>query len=392
MIIWFLLAGLLLGGSAWWLYGIPEKKPAVVLKPHEQKTNASPAIQKDHTIKQATDLVVNDAPVIKITNKTYHSNKQAGKPLRRIERTYTEVRDQENKTTAVTNTDNDTDTDRSLHYANVANEPVRLPAAVDINITAPVVTATNTNQPNKPINKQANKPKWQFGVQASAGISDLGMELFQGTRVADFAYSSGVVSNPLPGNVPRASTVTSGHAFQVGGYVAKSISRKLRAKAGLSYEYYSNHITTGDHVASQRVINQGFGNLSMVDEYYKALGNNKYTNSYHFASLPASIQWQIGNHSKRNLVWENGITLSRMLRTNALVYDGAGGAYYKDNSVFKKTQWTLSTSLLFSIKTKNSMELFAGPHLQYGLSDLMKNNDKHLRYAGLKLAMGFNKK
>ena len=405
VIIWLFLAGLLLGGSAWLLYGIQDDKsgqPTATVKP----TSGKPDPEKTAvTMPAAVSKPTGTAPVSTASSETNSKpetfaiqqstnpvTKKKIQPARQGREHQTDVRDvnlpDNNNIDVVEVNTNEV----SLRYANTPDE-LLASAAVNISVAAPVAAISNTN---KPVNKKptSQPSKWQWGVQAGAGISDLGMELFQGATVADYAYNSGgsVTGGQGPNTIPRASEVRSGAAFQLGGYVSKSIGRRLRAKVGLGYEYYSNRITVGDYVPSARFVNQGAGNMSMVDEYYKALGNNEYTNRYHFASLPVSLQWQLGNHARRNLVWENGITLSRMLHTNALIYDGAGGAYYKDNNVFKKTQWTFSTSLLFSIKSKNNLQFYAGPHVQYGLSDLMKNNDKHMRYAGLKLAVGFNKK
>jgi hypothetical protein len=410
VIIWLLFAGLLLGGSAWLLYGIQDNnngQATAVTKP-AATTSTKDATSSTKTISPVTKpATATPDPAGTGTTTTITAASETSLPAPRKQRTAPVIKQITNPVTKkkeqpVLYEDEDktgmipvetlVPEDPSLRYANVSMEFYQ--PAIDIIIAPPAAPPGSTTPPKTTPGKQ---PNWQWGVQAGGGVSDMAMQLFEGnTRVADFAYNSGggSVSGPPigSGNIPRASSVSSGAAFQLGGFVSKRIGRKLRLKAGLSYEYYSNNIIVGERVPSQRVVNQGTADSVMVGEYYKATGSNKYTNSYHFASLPVSVQWQIGNHAKRNIVWENGITLSRMLHTNALVYDGVGGAYYTDNSVFNKMQWSLSTSLLFSIKSKSNIQFFAGPHFQYGLSSLVKNDDKHVRYAGLKLAVGFNKK
>lgn len=250
--------------------------------------------------------------------------------------------------------------------------------------------------PAKHESKTAKNRHWQWGINTSAGVSDLADELFKSTTVADLAYSGGVANVPSPPtNLPgRPSEATAAFAYQVGGYASKGIGNKLRLKLGLNYEYYSNTIMVGSHVNNERFINQG-NSLNVVRGYYTSGNFNKYTNKYHFVSLPLSMQWELTNHRKYGLVWENGISIARLVNTNALNYDGISGSYYKDDNVFNKTQWIASSSLLFSIKSKGNLQLYAGPHVQYHLSNLMSSNTdnaQHLRYAGLKMIIGFNKK
>ncbi|HYC30157.1 MAG TPA: hypothetical protein VEB42_15090, partial [Chitinophagaceae bacterium] len=104
-----------------------------------------------------------------------------------------------------------------------------------------------------------------------------------------------------------------------------------------------------------------------------------------------NLQLKLADRKRSGLVWENGISVSRLISAAALHYDGISGSYYNDNDLFNKTQWTASTSLLFSVKSKN-LQFYAGPHVQYGISNLVNGSNSHLRYAGLKLITAFNKK
>ncbi|HEY0680675.1 MAG TPA: hypothetical protein VGD17_20490 [Chitinophagaceae bacterium] len=244
---------------------------------------------------------------------------------------------------------------------------------------------------NNSVKKKAGqRSDWQIGISGSIGISDLGNEIFKGTSVADLAYGGGAVTPAAP-PIQRASEVQAGLAFNLGGYVSKSIAKKLRLKLGLEYDYFSNVINTGSYVNSTRVVNQGAA-LNLVNEFYIAGNTNKFTNRYHFISVPLSLQWQINKSTKHGLIWENGISPAQMIHTNALHYDGISGTYYEEDNLFRKTQWIASSSLLFSLKLKNNLQLYAGPQVQYGLSNMVDKaeKNKHLRYAGIKLMVGFN--
>lgn len=442
VVFWILLAGLLTGASAWLLYGLQTGSDNTLpYASHNNPVKAPAATSQSPASLPATKDIQETKPSKTTYTKpggnsaagpSAHAstaNTVSGNPKNGITRHTTSGNRQPWRTTGskniVARTGNTTrkpalhnpvitaqpdavqhpaaqttippvkTDDIAIRHANIGAWQ-RMPTTFSINPAAPAAPIVPAEQSGKThIAKRKMEPQWQWGIQAGAGISDLAMEVLRGTSVADYAFSNtGNLNGPVapPVAAPRASAVTSGAAFQLGGYVSRSVSRRLRLKAGLSYEYYSNNIAVGDYVPAVRVVNQGFGSMTMVNEYYLPGGNNKYVNKYHFAALPVSLQWQVNKHAKRQLVWENGITLSRMLHSNALVYDGRGGAYYKDDNVLSKTQWTFSSSLLFSIKNKSNVQFYAGPHFQYGLGDLMKDSDKHLRYAGIRIAAGFNKK
>jgi hypothetical protein len=400
VIIWFLLAGLLIGGS-WIVYstGVMENKQAPVAK---QQAAAKPATVNEATkttissqkeIIKTTPLLQQSAPVVTPAPKAQHrpvasadflaSNPATNKPANPKETGIA----MENKPAEKQGNDEASEEDKNeiSDKADSKDESKNNDKA-----------GNNISSPSSKSNNKSNKNNWQWGINAGAGISDLGMQLFKSTSVVDFAYSNngGMATPGTPTSVGKPSEINAGAAFQLGGYVSKGISKKLALKLGLNYEYYSNTISVGTHYNAPRAVNQG-PMLNMVDQYYAAGTESKFTNKYHFVSLPLSLQWKINKNQKHGIVWENGVNLARMVAVNALHYDGISGTYYKDNDLFNKTQWIASSSLLFSIKTKNKVQLYAGPQLQYGISNIVdesSGNNNHLRYAGLKIMAGFNKK
>jgi hypothetical protein len=241
----------------------------------------------------------------------------------------------------------------------------------------------------KPFGARANNKKkdWEWGASAGVGYANAKTEL-------SFAKSFGsLFSNaPTRDSFLFSPEVKGSIAFNVGGYVSKGIGKRLRVKAGLNYEYYSTTMQVGSFVDSAKAVNQATGNLTMVDAYYKSGDENKYTNSYHFVSVPLSVQWQVNRNAKRSIVWENGISLARLINSRSLQYDPFSRSYYKDKSAQNKTQWMASSSVLFRLLTKSNRHVYAGPQVQYAFTNLVKDADnKHLRYAGLKFMMSLNK-
>ena len=238
---------------------------------------------------------------------------------------------------------------------------------------APVLNRSAKN--NSPI----KKTNWQFGISATGGVSDLAEQLLQTAPSANLSF------DPLQstgGSVvrPKPSDVQAGASFSLGVFANKTLGTKWKLGLGLGYQYFSNGIRVGEKVDSAAFVNQNSFSLDRVSEYYKSTGDNPYNNQYHFISLPVNVQWQFA----RQFTWENGLIASRMIKTNALHYDGVSGRYYEDDDLFNKYQLAASTAVLFAFH-KNKIQV--GPQLQYAFTNLMKpntGNPKHLRSVSIK--------
>lgn len=366
VIFWFLFAGLLTAGAGvWFAQGWNEKKgtkgtsvehtPAVIENNRENKKKESSVLV---TVVSQQKIFIQKKQQAQKTSTTEPSTKEipASDEIIAVE--------QQQPKPAVDQQDTATKQQAGIAMNNTPAEE------------------------KKKDNKSKKKNSLQFGISAGAGISDVGAQLLKGSRVADFAYAN---SNATPNyNPPRPSEINPNTAFQIGGYASKAIGKKFSVKLGLNYEYYSTSINVGSLYNSPRAVNQG-SNMRMVDQFYTTGNSGKYTNKYHFVSLPVSLQLKIADSKRTGLVWESGINASRLISATALIYDGISGTYYTDNDQFNKTQWSVSSSLLLSVKSKN-LQFYAGPQVQYGISNLVSGTDSHLRYVGLKLMTTFNKK
>jgi hypothetical protein len=269
-------------------------------------------------------------------------------------------------------------TSDSVNKSDKTSKPEDIKKPIDSLAKKPFGAKTNSNK----------KKTWEFGASAGVGYANAKNGISFATSFDNLFSNSPTrdtfgVSPNAKGNI----------AFNVGGYASKSIGKRLRIKAGLNYEYYSTSMQVGNFVDSSRAVNLSTGNLGVVSNYYRSGDQNKYSNRYHFVSVPVSIQWQVNRNAKRSIVWENGISLARLVGTNALQYDPVTRSYYEDKAQQNKTQWMASSAVLFRFATKDNRHMYAGPTVQYGLTNLTKDSDnKHLRYAGLKMMMSLNKK
>jgi len=244
-----------------------------------------------------------------------------------------------------------------------------------LNLSSEPVSAS-TSKNNPPVKKM----NWQFGIAAAGGVSDLAEQLLQSASAANLAFDS--LQSTVGGTVPhpKPSEVQKGVSFSLGVFANKTLGEKWKLGLGLTYQYFSNTIKVGAKVDSAAFVNQNNFAMDRVSQYYKSTGDNPYHNQYHLISLPVNMQWQFA----RKFTWENGLTFSRMIKTNALHYDGASGRYYEEDELFNKYQLSASTAVLFAFH-KNKIQL--EPQFQYAFTNLINSgtgNPKHLRSVSIK--------
>jgi hypothetical protein len=248
--------------------------------------------------------------------------------------------------------------------------PPKLSSQSDLN--------TSEKIPSLPV---AKKSKWEYGIDFSAGLSNLGNGLLK------VDSSSPVYYNPSTNSLGTASDVKNGLSFSIGGTISKWIGAKWKIGIGLGYQYFSNSIRIGQKVDSAIFVNQSSVTISTVRGYYRPSGNTPYHNQYHFISLPVTVNWQFAPQFS----WENQAIYSRLIATNALHFDASNGAYYKDREIFNDNQFLFATALKFGWD-KNKFQV--GPQLQYAFTNLFNEGEgsiKHLTFLGIKSNMRLSK-
>ncbi len=118
-------------------------------------------------------------------------------------------------------------------------------------------------------------------------------------------------------------------------------------------------------------------------------------NRYHFIEVPVLFRAKLTASEKIPLSFDLGFSISRLVSTNALHYDANSRIYYSNIELFNRTQVNLVTGLPVRIFSKNKFSFEAGPHLQYGITNLLANQKtggKHLLFVGLKTGIQLGKK
>ncbi|WP_315816619.1 hypothetical protein [Paraflavitalea speifideaquila] len=187
----------------------------------------------------------------------------------------------------------------------------------------------------KPVTKNPGDSKWQFGIRADGGYSGVTEDgLFgflekESPMVADLAspnYSNSLinVAPQFPRPVNKASSLSKGLSFSVGGFVQRKLTNRLSLSVGLQYTYLSARQVVGTKINNNRTVNRAPSTSQLVSTYYDANNTQEYTNKYHFIELPVTLHAQLNKGKRLPITWDIGFSASRLVSTNALHYDGLG--------------------------------------------------------------------
>jgi hypothetical protein len=236
------------------------------------------------------------------------------------------------------------------------------------------------------------KMEWVGTLQAGvSGISSGFFSIPQSTAAYVQSSSSASFSSPSNGGGVTTgqptvsgspSDVKPGFAFSGGLSLRRYMSDVVSLEAGIRYSYSSTSIQVGQKRDNAAAVQLGLPSFSGYYTNTSAATRTgyTYTNQYHFIEIPVRAQFLCGPQSP--LSFNTGLSIGRLLASNALQYDASKNVYYKDNSFFNKTQLTLSAGADIRLWRKKAMPVEIGPRLQYGLTNLFKENiygSRHLR-------------
>ena len=259
--------------------------------------------------------------------------------------------------------------------------------------------------PQKDIAIFNNKSKWQWGVELNGGFSNISQEGFfnlpaifgeQKNLVEDLSYNSPTLNFNTFGNISinpplnEASEIRTGYAYSAGGYVQRTFTRRFAVSAGLSYSYLSVQTTIGQRVNNQRAVNIGTSMSQLVDYYYGGRNTRNFTSRYHFIELPVTTHTQLNRNERLPVVLDAGLSVSRLITTNALHYDGVQGIYYSDESLYNKMQLGLNAGLTLGVFQRSAHPVFIGPSFHYSFTGLVKkdvSSGQYLWSTGLNIKM-----
>lgn len=278
----------------------------------------------------------------------------------------------------------------------------------------------NKKKPAPEPPKPARKPSsWSFGIIAEGGASHISkgspfsLLSKKNNEPEDLAMASPAPPNQnlyggpagftqFPDNKP--SELKSGTSWSAGGFVQKQLNRRISVSAGVQYSYFSMKTDVGQFMKSAiSVSNANYDQI--VSDYYQGRSalnvggglattsyprppqQQEYTNKYHFLEIPVKIHWRVtGDEASLPIIVDGGLSVAKLLSTNALHYDGNNDVYYKDYDYFNKVQAGITAGVNVELFSESKHPVWIGPTIKYQLSNLITSdlsNGQHLWSFGL---------
>ena len=236
--------------------------------------------------------------------------------------------------------------------------------------------------------RKKNKMKW--GITAGPGLSSVSEKFIQ----KGYLYPSNA-SAPIVPNYPVLPSEKTSFAYFAGLQLQKPLNKTTSVFTGIRYAYSGIKITRGNPVNLPLTVYLSNYYAANISSYYSAVpsGKSNYTSHYHFLEIPLGIEKQLGQKSRFSV--NAGLSVTRLLATNALQFDPQSGVYYKDDSHFNKTQWNILAGIQYNLVSKEKYSLRIGPQVQYGLTSLLNKKSpysEHLFFGGIQLLLLRNRK
>lgn len=270
-----------------------------------------------------------------------------------------------------------------------AGDNSRLDTIQNIVIREPDTTAAtaletnDTTPPIKPAKQQTDKSgkKLQWGISGFYGRSDVVENI--GSITAEKSYSWDGSLNAGPGSnrndsilyEDQSKNVKARSAFSLGINVRKPLSSRSSITTGIAFMHMKTQIQTGIAKDSSAVFYYNNSqSATYLQNFYRPGNASSQINTYSLLQVPFLYSYQLNKNKKLPFIIDAGLSFTRVLSSNALVYDSYNLAYYKNDALINKTQVHLLGGLNTSLTFRNKSNLIIGPQFQYGLTGVIKNN------------------
>lgn len=263
-------------------------------------------------------------------------------------------------------------------------------------------TLQKSIQVKQKINNISKKLQW--GISSFYGRSDAVENI--GLITADKSYASwdgNLNTGGGTGNYSsrdsllyanQSKNVKARSAYSFGISVRKTLSSRGGITTGVEFMHMNTQIQTGMPKDSTAVFyyNNSQTATRLENFYTPGIGSSQ-VNKYTIIQVPVLLNYRLNKNSKLPLSLDAGVSVARIIASNALVYDNYNLAYYENKELLRKTQVHLLGGFNTSFTFRNSSSLVLGPQFQYGLTGLVKNNSsaQHFFAWGLQVRYYFKK-
>ncbi len=236
--------------------------------------------------------------------------------------------------------------------------------------------------PEIPASKK-EKSNWNLGIAFTGGTSFAGNVPLSINKSADF-LSSPVTSGGSPNqNNFMPSKARNSLAFTSGVFIQKNIFVKSKISIGLNYKYFSTKNKVGNKFDS------------VLTNYYSANPLNNFHNKFHFLEIPVTFKFRLNPNKSLPFYWNVGVSISQLISTTALQFKSDQGIYYRDNSLFNKTQLGLNMGFSATLFSKSKSPVNVGPYFYYDATKISNKglyNKTHFSFIGISAEILLNKK
>jgi Outer membrane protein beta-barrel domain len=230
-----------------------------------------------------------------------------------------------------------------------------------------------------------NKKGWETGIIAATGLSNRigGLSIFGANK--SFSANTFQVGGPGSG-APQLNKPTdsrSGLYFEAGIYAQKKLKKKTAVSIEFLVSSFSVRQPRGVFIDSVQGLSSADANRS-----YRTGNSSVYNSRYYYLNIPLMFHWQLNRNSRIPLVWQNGLSPSLLLGSNALVYNRNAGILYRDNNSLNKVQLSFRSGLYAQFGAVSKNPFSAGLFFNYQFTGLQGSNgfDKnHLSSFGIQI-------
>lgn len=435
IIFWFLLAGLFLGGG-WWLSDQSAEKKSLT-KEEQQKiiekttgrVDVKQPVVNDNAANSGDDSETPDKIVQKQVSGTNElpggAVMQTGPGSKRGTAKQQQAGIKQTKKSSPQQTLTSSSAERSIlqtqqndkeskiSIAVIPDQPIEKPARAT-KITEPVIDSGNNNTVSKdeksivasaadtttttvrvnndtPVGKKNKKSKWDIGFSGGLGTGRLTNGQISGIGKKSLAENFSSTAGSFPqGMTSYADSIPlTGTAWQLGVYAKRKIGKKVDISTGLNFSAYTVKQRIGVFVDSVRTVSNDLNSVTSGG-FYRAGSLKNYPNRYYYLQVPLLLHWQVNRGEKLSpLVWENGLAVSFLVGSNAVVYDRDSRIFFKDKKVYNTVNLVYQSAFMTRLFKEKKHPLSIGIAYQYHISWLQKINPPDFNYLssfGIKLS------
>ena len=241
-------------------------------------------------------------------------------------------------------------------------------------------TKTYTKDPSlsnkKPSPEKSNK--WSWGLSGSAGVSAVNEGNF-----LDFTNAQVEDVSQVPTFFPavarpsyKPSTITPGFTYSGGAFVKRELNKRFSLSLGVNYLQINTRNKVGNEINGSQVVNNGSSGYLFVYNFFRVDQDNSYDyrNKYHFIEVPVELHTRINSSKKLPIHVNTGVSVSQLLKSNSLHFDGTTGVYYRNDKLLNQTQFAVKTGLSVGVLNKTTRPIWIGPSARYNVSKILQKD------------------